>query len=98
MASGGLDSQHGEHERRWQSVRERERGRNEAGERERVRAGLKQELEHVGEGHGRSPRRARRRGSTTVAGKTELTRLAHGAETRACGRRQLTLTWRARSA
>jgi hypothetical protein len=45
-----------------------------------VRAGLKKELGRVGRRCGRSSWRARRRGSAAVAGKTELTRLAHGAE------------------
>jgi hypothetical protein len=48
-----------ERKRRGQSAREGERVRNEAGERERVRAGLKMELWRVGERHGRSPWRTR---------------------------------------
>jgi hypothetical protein len=61
-------------------VREGEHGQNEAGEGERVRARHKKELGHVGRRRGRSSRRARGRGSAAVAGKMELTRLAHGAE------------------
>jgi hypothetical protein len=43
-----------------------------------VRAGLKKELGHVSERCGWSSRRARKRESAAVVGKTELTRLAHG--------------------
>jgi hypothetical protein len=42
--------------------------------RERVRAGLKKELGHVGERRGRSPQRAREHGSAAVVGKIELIR------------------------
>jgi hypothetical protein len=61
-------------------VREGKHGQNEAGEGERVRVGLKKKLGHMGRRRGRSSRHARGRGSAAVAGKTELTRLSHGAE------------------
>jgi hypothetical protein len=54
--------------------------RNETGERERVQAGLKKELWRMGRRCGRSSRRARGCGSAAVAGKMELTRLAHDTE------------------
>jgi hypothetical protein len=64
-------------------AREGERGRNEAGERERVWAGLKKELGRMGRRHGWSSRHAWARGSGRFAGKAELTGLAHGTEAQA---------------
>jgi hypothetical protein len=69
--------------------------RNEAGERERVWAGLKRSwgawASDVGGLHG-----ARGRGSVAVVGKTELTGLAHCAmrESEHAGERSMTLTRR----
>jgi hypothetical protein len=71
--SGGLWRQR-------QSAREGESGQNEVGEGEWVRVGLKKELGRVCRRRGRSSQRVRGRGSATVAGKIELTRLAHSAE------------------
>jgi hypothetical protein len=59
-------------------VREVERGRNEAGEKERVQMGLKKDLGQVGERRGWSSRCARGRGSAVVVGQMELTRGPHG--------------------
>jgi hypothetical protein len=74
--------------------------RNEAGERERVRARLKRELGRVGERHGQSPRRTRGRGPAAVAGKMGLTWLAHrvARESGHMGERFVALTRQARSA
>jgi hypothetical protein len=85
-----------EHGQQRQSAREGECGQNKAGESAGA-AGLKKELGRVSERRGQSRRHARRRGSVTVVGKAELTRRAHGAEARACGRRQRALTRWARS-
>jgi hypothetical protein len=76
-------------------AREGEGVRNEAGERERVRVGLKKSwgawVSDVGGLHG-----ARGRGSAAVAGKTELTGLAHcvAGESERVGERSTTPTRR----
>jgi hypothetical protein len=61
-------------------VTEDERGRNEAGERERVRAALEKEPGRMDKRCGWFSRRACGRGSGVVAGKMKLTGLAHGAK------------------
>ena len=62
--------------------------------------GVQKELGHVGERHGRSPRRALGCGSKAVAGKIELTGLAHrvARETKRAGKRSTAMTRRARIA
>jgi hypothetical protein len=80
-------------------VRESESVRNEAGEREWVRAGLKESWDawesDVGGVHG-----ARGRESLAVAGKTDLTGLVHRAtgESERAGERSTALMRRARGA
>jgi hypothetical protein len=80
--------------RRRQSAREGERGQNEAGERERLLAGLKRSWgEWAGDVAELLIMCAR--WSTAVAEKTRLTGWAHGAKAQARGRRHLALTRRA---
>jgi hypothetical protein len=72
----------GELWQRRQSTREGERGRNEVGERERAGVGGAQKGDRA---HGQATWTdfsacVRARGSAAVAGKMELTGLAHGAE------------------
>jgi hypothetical protein len=64
-----------------------------------VWAGLKRELGRVGKRRGWSPRRTRERGSAAVAGKTELTGLAHRAarQSERVAERFMVLTRKARS-
>jgi hypothetical protein len=73
------------HRRALAAATEGQRGRNKAGERERVRAGLKKKLGHVGRRRGRISRCACARGSAAVTGKTGLIGRDRGAEARARG-------------
>jgi hypothetical protein len=70
----------------WLCERERERVKWETGERERVQAGLKRELGNIGKRRGWLSQHACARGLASVAGRTELTSEAHGAEAQARAR------------